>query len=655
MGLIPEDFVAKVREGANIVDVARQFMDLKQSGRSYKALCPFHQEKTPSFHVHSDRQMFHCFGCGKGGNVFTLLMELEGMTFPDAVRYLAERQGLAMPETGESPEQSGKRKQMLALNERVAAQYHANLAGKKGAAARAYLVKRGIAVETQDQFRLGYATADWDGVAKTLHGDDIEHALALGLIRPRKEGKGYYDLFRERLMFPIVDIHERVIGMGGRKWQESQADEPKYINSSDSPVYNKSASLFGLVHARKALQQEGAAVLMEGYTDVILAHQGGVKNAVAALGTALTETHGNILKRYVPRVILCYDPDLAGINATVRGIHILLGLGLEVAVAQLPGDDDPADYVLKHGGAALKKELGNAQDFFAYHFALLKQQFAGQGVAGKEKIVAGVLPTVAATAEPIRRDEYLRILAGDLRVDERILRAKLAKLGQERAAEERRTAARREPAAADPLALAAATSDATERELARLMARHPALAEEFGPAARALTFVDQVAREAVDAMAAGPLADRFDTLTAAAQGLVTAAAVTGRRGAADDAEESETAHAQRLLDETDRAREALRRCLAEMRRREVEEKLRASEQKLAACEGAGDAAGAAAALEEIGFWNDVLLPPDERRAELEQLRRSADDQEQFGDTAGQARTQARIRRLEKIIQTEATA
>ncbi len=622
--MLPEDFIAKVREGSDIVELAREYMEVKTAGRSHKALCPFHQEKTPSFHLHADRQIFHCFGCGKGGNVFSLLMELEGMTFPEAVRHLAERQGLTVPETGDNPEQQGRRKGMFAVNEKAAAHYHANLLGAKGAAARKYLASRGISDESVTVFRLGFADDRWDGITAMLRGDEVELAAELGLIRARKEGKGFVDLFRNRLMFPIVDLHERVIGFGGRVWQKEQ-DGPKYINSSEAPVFNKSASLYGLAQARRAMQSEGAVVLMEGYTDVIHAHQAGVKNAVATLGTALTEGHGKLLRRYVPRVILCYDPDLAGMTAAVRGIHILLGMGFEVAVARLAGGLDPADYVQAHGGPALKKELADAADFFAYHFTLLREQHGAQGLSGKEKIVAGVLPTIAATGEPIRRDEYLRVLSNELRIDERILRQKLAQLAAPAAPGARRleTAATAAPAAA---------VDRTEREVVRLLVQHPDLWERYGARVRALTFTDEAAREVVVRFAV-PLADVLHLLTPAAQALVTAAQAAAGGG---------DSRAVMLLDD----------CLQVLRRREISNRQQAARRKLHDCEQAGDAAGAAAALEEIQFWSDALLPVVAARAECDALRATAQEQWENGDADGHARTTARIRRLEEIIETE---
>ncbi|HZV80953.1 MAG TPA: DNA primase, partial [Geobacteraceae bacterium] len=324
--MIPDEKIAEVRERAGIVEVISDYISLKKSGANYLGLCPFHGEKTPSFNVNPARGIFHCFGCGVGGNVVTFVMKMEGTSFPEAVKLLAKRVGVVIEErlpTAAEKRRLDEKEQQLAIVA-LAAQYYSGLLlrDKAGEPGRRYLAGRGVEEEIISPYRLGYASEQWDGLARHLRqkGVSPEQIERLGLIKPKSSG-GYYDLFRNRLIFTISNVHGQPIAFGGRVLDDSL---PKYINSPESPLYSKSETLFGIDLARQAMREQRAAIIVEGYFDHLALYRAGIRNVVATCGTALTAGHLQVIKRYAERIYLLFDADSAGKKATFRGMELIL-------------------------------------------------------------------------------------------------------------------------------------------------------------------------------------------------------------------------------------------------------------------------------------------------------------------------------------------
>jgi DNA primase len=342
---IPQDTIETIRDRVDIVDVVAQYVDLRRTGSSFKGLCPFHDEKTPSFVVSPEKQIFHCFGCQKGGNVFTFLMEMEGVSFPEAVRALGRRVGVEVVSRDDpgAKERRSRNEAMYKANAFAARLYHRELTQSSGAAkARDYLEKRGIPRAAWTRFGLGFAPDSWDRLLTAAKREGISESVLVGLrlIAKRAKQEGYYDYFRNRIMFPIVMPGGRVIAFGARAMGNA---EPKYINSAESPIFAKRRTLYGVDRAREAIQERRQAILVEGYTDVISLHLTGFENTVATCGTAFTPEHATALRRLTQRAILLPDADAAGENAALTSGATLMAAGLEVAVARLDEDEDP-DY-----------------------------------------------------------------------------------------------------------------------------------------------------------------------------------------------------------------------------------------------------------------------------------------------------------------------
>lgn len=354
-GRIKDEDIDRLREHVSIVDVISDYVQLKKAGRLYKGLCPFHDEKTPSFMVDPAKQLYHCFGCREGGNIFTFLKKKEGLEFRDAVERLATRSGFTLHYEGvsrEASEAESKRSRLYRINQWAADTYHDILSGEEtGKAAREYLASRGIGGEAVQAFHLGFAPNRWDFLyRKAMHkGYAAQDFLAVGL--GLKGEKGTYDRFRGRLIFPIQDLQDRVIAFGGRLIGEGQGNQPKYLNSPETPIYIKSRHLYALNQARREIVREGFAILVEGYTDVIGLWQAGIRNAAATLGTALGEEHLKLLFKFVDkeRIILAFDADSAGKIASNRGLEFFDAILADLRVMKLEDDSDPADFVSRHG------------------------------------------------------------------------------------------------------------------------------------------------------------------------------------------------------------------------------------------------------------------------------------------------------------------
>ena len=359
-GQIAESKINEVRERTDIIELVSQYVSLKRSGANHMGLCPFHGEKSPSFSVHAGRQFFHCFGCGVGGDAFSFLMKIEGLAFPDALRRLADRAGIDLEErqlSAEEERQQQHRERLFQVNELAAIYFHQLLmdqpAGEPG---RQYLNHRGYGRKAASEYRIGFAAEAWEGLAEHLRqrGIPLEDARTLGLIRPGKQGRGDYDLFRGRLIFPIIDLSGRVVAFGGRVLDDSK---PKYINSPESPIYHKGRVLFGFYQARQTMRQSGEVILVEGYFDQLALFRAGFPQAVATCGTALTGDHAQLLKRYVQRVLLLFDQDAAGKQATFKAMTALQEEGIPAQVIELPAGEDPDSFIRDQGEAAFRERL----------------------------------------------------------------------------------------------------------------------------------------------------------------------------------------------------------------------------------------------------------------------------------------------------------
>ncbi|UCH84125.1 MAG: DNA primase, partial [Candidatus Latescibacterota bacterium] len=372
---IPEETINEIRERADIVEVVSRFVELKRSGSNFKGLCPFHEEKTPSFNVNPDRQIFHCFGCGQGGNVFTFLMEIEGVSFPEAVRSLGRRYGVEVAERQVPAEIKSRNEALYRANEFACQLYQRTLMdGRKGEVARNYLRVRKIPKELWSDFRLGYAGDAWDllvGAARKK-GYSLDTLRELRLIVTSDKSKGYYDYFRSRVMFPIVSPSRRVVAFGARTLERDA--EPKYLNSAESPVYLKRRTLYGLDQARERIRERRAACLVEGYTDCIAMHANGFAHTVASCGTAITPDHASLLRRFTQRIILVPDADTAGLDSALGAGAVFLAAGLEVSVVRLDPDLDPDPAVNAVGAENFEKNLRGALDYLQFLDYIMKDR-----------------------------------------------------------------------------------------------------------------------------------------------------------------------------------------------------------------------------------------------------------------------------------------
>ena len=366
-----ESFLTELTERNDIVDVVSGYVRLgKKSGSNMFGLCPFHSEKTPSFSVSPDKQIYHCFGCGKGGGVINFIMEIENLSFPEAVEFLAKRAGMPIPEE-ENDRESRKRSRMLALNRDAARFFYAQLSTPQGVAARDYMAKRRIGPATAKNFGIGFAPDTWDSLEKAMRekGYTDFELFDAGLVRKGNKG-GYYDTFRNRLMFPVIDVRGNVIGFSGRILGDG---EPKYMNSPETLVFNKSRNLFALNLAKKS--KSGYIILSEGNIDVVSLHQAGFDSAVASLGTSLTPEQARLLSRYTNQVIIAYDNDGAGIKAAQRAIGILEKLDLKVKVLRLNGAKDPDEFIKLKGADAFRNLLENSENQIDYRLRTVTDKY----------------------------------------------------------------------------------------------------------------------------------------------------------------------------------------------------------------------------------------------------------------------------------------
>ncbi len=368
-----------ILENVDIVNVISDYVSLQQSGKNHKGLCPFHSEKTPSFTVSDDKQLYHCFGCGAAGNVIGFIMKIENLDFLDAIELLADKNNISIDEykysnnsnTSNNNISRDDKNRLLDIMRNSARYFYSNLQGDDRA--KNYILNRGLDQSIIKKFGLGYAKTEWDGLLKKFNNKNIEELQKVGLIINRKDNSGYYDRFRDRIIFPIIDIRGKIIGFGGRVLDDSL---PKYLNSPETILFNKSKTLYGLNIAKDYISESNNTIIVtEGYMDVISLHNMGIKNVVATLGTALTKEHGKMLERYAKTVVICYDSDNAGIKATIRSVEVLKDIKSNIRVLELTDGLDPDEYIKKYGKVKFLALLSSAKSGFLYTLENLSKDY----------------------------------------------------------------------------------------------------------------------------------------------------------------------------------------------------------------------------------------------------------------------------------------
>jgi len=428
---IPDEIVEQIRASSDIVDIVSDYVRLKKQGRNYVGLCPFHNEKTPSFMVSQEKQIYRCFGCGEGGNIFSFLMKRGNLSFPEAVAVLAERSGISIPEE-DDPERDARAKkteQAYKLNELVKDFYQYVLKNHDIArGARSYLEQRGVTPETADKFQIGFAPPSWDSQINFLKkkGYSVEILEQMGFILAKTKGApGYYDRFRNRIMFPVWNIQGKVVGFGGRVLDDSL---PKYLNSPETPLFNKGHLLYGINKALESIRRLDQVIIVEGYMDVISCHQAGIENVVASLGTAFTPEQGKLLLRYTRQVVFAYDADTAGVNAAMRGWQVLDDIGCRVRVVSIPEGKDPDDYIRNHGPEQFLLLVNErALSLSDYKTDRALEKYDIYTLEGKFKIASEVIPSIINLSNEIEKDEAIMKLAKRLHLSPDAIRAEVEK------------------------------------------------------------------------------------------------------------------------------------------------------------------------------------------------------------------------------------
>ena len=441
---IPEAKIEEIRSAADIVDVVGDYVRLKPSGSDYKGLCPFHDEKTPSFHVDPAKSLFYCFGCSKGGDLFSFVEEMEGVGFTESVRMLAERFGVTLPVEDGPSEDAGERESIYRALRFAARFFYRQLTQTEaGQPALRYLRGRGMTPRTIKRFGLGYAPDHWEALLEAAAAEHMAPDLLekAGLVIARKSGDGYYDRYRGRVIFPLFSHVGKVLGFAGRIL-DADTDQPKYINSPETKVYHKSRVLYGLHQAKRAIRKSKEVFLVEGYTDVILLHQNGHENAVASCGTSLAAGHVEALDRYADRVLLLYDPDSAGVRATIQAINMVLEHGMVPYVISIPGGADPADLLQEEERDVTRR------DFVKFRYLHARESGALDTPEGEAEAMRAVVDSIARMPDTLTQETYLRRASEVLDVPRGRLHEVLADMQRARRREQERSERRASPSRA---------------------------------------------------------------------------------------------------------------------------------------------------------------------------------------------------------------
>ena len=510
--MIPDPIIDEVRERADIVEVIGEQLALKRSGKEFKALCPFHNEKTPSFYVVPAKNFYKCFGCGESGDVFTFLMKRQGLSFSDAVRQIADRVGVEIPRHDATQQQEEPHKALHEAISFAADFFQRMLQEPAGETARTYLATREVPDDAVARFGIGYAPDSWQGLREAAHKHGIEDDVLLeaGLIKQsERPGSEPYDRFRNRLIFPLMIASGRIVAFGGRVL--SGADQPKYLNSPETPIYHKGSMLYGLNWSRNAIRREGAALVVEGYMDYVSLAARGVEHVVAGMGTAMTPEQANLLARYAGRALLLYDSDNAGMRATFKSADALLRASVHPLVVSLPQGEDPDSVARKGGAAALKPHLDAAVDVLETKLRILEERGFFDDIDGARRALDRLLPTIRATVDPALRDIYVGRVALRIGVTRETLEEELSASRGRPEAESWRERERRPPPRrpAEPVVEALRRKHGDEQLLILLLARDPDRVEAARAQLGELELSDPIYREIYGALLAG----RADSLT----------------------------------------------------------------------------------------------------------------------------------------------
>ncbi len=437
---IPQEKIEEIKNTVSIVDFISNYVALKKSGKSYKGLCPFHNEKTPSFMVNDDKQIFHCFGCHKGGDVFKFLMEYKKISYIEAVEEVAAYAGISIkPQSGIDKSRQDELETLYEINHQAAKFFADKLYNSiEGEAARNYLSERKIKVATQKAFGLGYAPDSWSALKNHLENEklNIDKALELGLL-DRKERGTLYDKFRDRIIFPIFSTNGRVVGFGGRILTPN-SKAPKYLNSQESKIYSKRKILYGLYHAKEEIRKLDRAILVEGYMDLITLYQAGIKNVVASSGTSLTDEQVQLLSRFTKNVIVLFDADAAGQSAAMRSIELLLKYDFEIRMLSLPEGEDPDSFINNYGAEEFREELNRAVNFLEFQLLQLKKEGMLDDPAKQADAIRQLVKTAALINDELRRNLHIQTLAKKFNLREKMLERELEKFLNEKEQKERR-------------------------------------------------------------------------------------------------------------------------------------------------------------------------------------------------------------------------
>ncbi|MDD4858049.1 MAG: DNA primase [Candidatus Krumholzibacteria bacterium] len=426
--MIPQKIIDEIRERTDIVQLIGSYLDLRKAGRNFKALCPFHGEKTPSFMVNPEKQIYHCFGCGKGGNAFHFLMEYEGVGFIEAVERLAKEAGINVDRYAGGGDRKEKLEPYYRAMEYAAKFYERMLAeSAEAAGARSYLERREIGAETIEEFSLGFAPASWDALYRSAMESGISRdvLLELNLVMKGRGGSGYRDYFRNRVIFPLESLSNRFVGLAGRVLDDS---EPKYLNTAESSIYYKGKMLYGLNHSKDGIRKSGSALIVEGYMDYLMLWKNGFRNVCAVCGTSFTQDQGRLLARYANHVYIINDGDRAGIRASVRAADALLTVGLDSNVVVLPEGEDPDSFVKKKGAEELRGYMRSAPNYFAF---LKKEALSGSRTTyRKNQVIKHLLETLSSITDPVRQELYLQEMSTLFDVQAPTLRSGLKQRGK---------------------------------------------------------------------------------------------------------------------------------------------------------------------------------------------------------------------------------
>jgi DNA primase len=473
MPFYADSVLDEVRTAANIVSVVSEYVALKKRGRNFQARCPFHNEKTPSFNVNEEKQIFMCFGCGVGGDIFKFIMQIEHLSFPEAVRFIADRYGIALPtisNPSDAAPSTGGDVLRKAMAETAAVYQQCLLNSPEGKPALKYLQGRGITIETIGKFQLGFSPAGGNFLVSLLQnkGYTIQALEECGLVKRSDDGGRIYDAFRGRVMFPITDIQGRPIAFGARAMDDRP---PKYLNSPETKLYNKSRNLYGLSYAKEAIKDNGHAILVEGYMDFVIPYQYGVKNLVASLGTSLTPQQVELLGRYTHEVVVSYDPDSAGLSATQRSLDLFLEGDYRVKVLSLPDDLDPDEFVRESGPEAYRTKAETSMSYLEFVLdTAIRTHGNINDPKNKVQVMNAVLPYLAKLPNAVERSEYVSRFARKLGIEDQQLLAETKKAAQQKRGR-----------LAEAPVMAAASMKLAEKRLLQLLLSHVDLQDGILP------------------------------------------------------------------------------------------------------------------------------------------------------------------------------